>query len=483
MRDFKNALIVCACIAFLSIVGIAIWTVRQYLPIVGIILLVVLILAVLLALAYVVEHLHRRFFRYEHIQISQYGSVLHRRNAIVEIAPYQSQARITAPSAAQIIDTEITEEEDMPVLAAHILTFAQLLERGIVQAAIAQGKMLLGYDAVTHQLRYGSWLDLYSAGNGGVSGSGKSTTTRFLLFQAVLASARLIMIDPHIGDPDESLSHQFSLLPPSIHQIKPCDGRDSNVSKRVAWLSRELDRRKKTAMKLPFLVFVIDEFNSLMRHASKEVRDDLAALLLDIEQEGRKFGMFALLIGQRWSAQDLGGADIRSSLASKMAHRFSDEDQAKRFIGSKYARALLELETGHWLFYDTKGKTSEMVTPETLASDGGIIASIMSQSQEYTPEISYESTLKPRETTLQIPERTTGDLEEEASSFDVESTTESTEKLALARQIIQLQATGMQKAEIMRRIWNVSPGGTEAYRQAQEQYQQTMSFIAEQIGG
>lgn len=490
MKTKHLAMLIAACfIAMLT--AVMLYQLRGMLPAIAATYLIITSLIVGLAaialLAYICKNIYRHAIgiasiRHQHtearflLQEKQERWQLEQEERRVAI--YMQMTRINPDLALGARQTKVSVSEpetdllvsgyaDLPALLPPLLTFAEMLEHGLIQSAIAQGKMILGYYADTHELRYGTWLDLYSAGNGGVSGSGKSTTTRFLLFQAVMAQAKLIMIDPHIGDPEESLSHQFSLLPATIHQIQPCDARAGNVLKRVNWLSKELDRRKRTGMKDPVLVFVIDEFNALMR--VKEVREELTELLLGIEQEGRKFGIFALLIGQRWSAQDLGGADIRTSLASKMAHRFSDEDQAKRFIGSKYGKRLLELETGHWLFYDTKGKTAEMVTPETYAEDGAIIARIL--------ETSPESTLKPRETTLQIPERTTGNL----ASQEPESTPESTELVMLARQIMALQAAGTQKAEIMRQIWRVNPGGSQEYREAQARYQEVMQFIADQI--
>lgn len=475
MRDFKNALIACACLALLSIAGIAVWTVRAYLPIVGIVLLVVLVIVVLLALVYAIEHLHRRFSRYEHIQISPYGSVLHRRNQIEIIAPYHQSA---ARYREEVIEGQVEEPEDMPALLPPVLTFAQLLERGIIQQAISRGQMVLGYYADTNELRYGSWLDLYSAGNGGVSGSGKSTTTRFLLFQAVMAMAKLIMIDPHINNPDESLSHQFALLPASIHQLRPCNGADENVSKRVQWLSRELDRRMKTNAVTPGLVFVIDEFNAVMRRSSKEVKERLTTLLLNIEQEGRKFGIFALLIGQRWSSQDLGGADIRTSLASKMAHRFSDEDQAKRFIGSKYARKLLELETGHWLFYDTKGKTSEMVTPETISADGARVTSIIMgvPASGSTSETDFTTSEIASAQPLYLLPSADKDVATDAPIQPVDVLTPQ------SLQVLSLLRERKGQNEIIEEVWGFKSSDGRPYRAAVDEYRIVLALLASKIG-
>ena len=282
----------------------------------------------------------------------------------------------------------------------HVQSFRELIVAGVLQSARSQGKMLLGYDVKTGALREGSWLDLYSCGIGGVSGSGKTTTVRFLLFQALLADARMLMIDPHINDPDESLAAQFRAFPNS-HIAAPCDASITPVLKRVRWLSKELERRKRIGAKTPFIIFVIDEFNAVMR--IKDVREEMSTLLVSIAQEGRKFGLFAMLIGQRWSQQDIGGADIRTSLASTLAHRFTDEEQARKLVGSRNGPRCLELPTGHFLFRDTNGGLTEMITPATNIEDGESIRRILAGTgdarslpdMETTTENSVSPSLSP----------------------------------------------------------------------------------------
>lgn len=484
MKELKTAMIACAVVIVLGTAIAALISVRQYFPLIGTIVLIALVIGLLIVLALGIEIVVRRWTRPTFRAIDQHGTIAHTYRSVEVIAPYHQLPPARASRASQpeadYIEAEIEEADEMPALLPRIPTFAEMLESGMVQAAISRGQMVIGFYAETHQPRMGSWLDLYSAGNGGVSGSGKSTTTRFLLFQAVMASAKLIMVDPHIGDPDESLSHQFSLLPASIHQIRPCDGRAVNVMKRVDWLSRELVRRKNTGVKTPALVFVIDEFNAQMR--VKEVREELSTLLLDIEQEGRKFGIFALLIGQRWSAQDLGGADIRTSLSSKMGHRFSDEGQAVRFMGSKHGKRLLELETGHWLFYDTKGKTSEMVTPETLSQDGRMIARILTgvATSEPTSEpdfIASEITSAP---SLYLLPGAEADATTDAPIERVDVPTDALTPQAL--RVLNMLREKRGQNEIIEEIWGFKSTDGRPYRAAVEEYRIVLATLASRIG-
>jgi hypothetical protein len=389
-------------------------------------------------------------------------------------------------------DSEESEAGDTTVLPApRVQTFRELLQEGVIQSAISQGKMLLGY-ASGGTLRFGSWLDLYSCAVGGVSGSGKTTTVRFLLFQAILAGARLLMVDPHRGEPEESLAAQFQVFR-NAHLYEPCDDNPSAILKRVRWLDKELKRRKATGDKLPFIIFVIDEFNAVMR--VQQVRDEMSPLLVFIAQEGRKFGIFAMLIGQRWSHQDIGGADIRTSLASALAHRFTDEEQAKKLVGSRNAARCLELQQGHYLFRDTQGALTEMVTPFTVESDGAYIQRLLDHEENAgnQPERSYETSQKGArnqyaEIATPPPDISTRNLLESGVKAGTKAVyTEELEGqdaalIARMQQVLKMQAEGKQKAEIIRTLWGVSPGGSQAYEQANAEYQHLLKMAYERLG-
>lgn len=358
---------------------------------------------------------------------------------------------------------------------APVKTFSELLQDGTVNYALSQNKIVLGY--TQNELRFGSWFDLYSCGIGGVSGSGKTTTVRFLLFQAVLAGSQLIMIDPHIGEKEESLAAQFSdTLRRALYLFDPCGDVPSFILQRVRWLKKEMADRKLKGKKTPIIMLVIDEYNAVMR--DEQVRKAVAELLVIIAQEGRKFGVFAMLIGQRWSAQDIGGADVRTSLASTLAHRFTDVDQAKKLVGDgREANKCLRLAQGHYLFRDTSGALNEMTTPNTVAEDGEYIQQLLDHPEtsirnqpETSPKVvessGYTEPLKP-------------DRNQPETSYE---TRDEAALEALGMRIIQMQADGMQKPEIMKAIWNVSPGASAAYSRAFVEYKQAMQVISDKLG-
>jgi hypothetical protein len=396
--------------------------------------------------------------------------------------PIAPTPAVRASSEAEEMEAKLAQIP-APSKPGQIQPFAELLDEGVIQAALLVGLIALGYVYREGEwvVRFGSWLDLYSCGVGGVSGSGKTTTVRFLLFQAMLAGARVLMIDPHIHEPEESLAAQFSMFK-DIHVQKPCDDDPEKVAKRIRWFMNEYTRRKARGIKTPRIIFVLDEFNEIIALLPTEIKKELAELMLRIAQSGRKFGLFAMVIGQRWSEQDLGGkpygAAIRTSLAATLAHRFTDESQAQKLAGGKYGAQCLELNQGHYYFRDTHGTMSYTITPDTVSEDGMEIQRLL-DALENTVESSVESA---ENTVKSVVSRTTGPLEIPVTPApEADSYAENTRIDTLARQVVRLQAQNLNKPEIMKQIWRVNPGGTDAYQQALEEYKQVMAYIAAQF--
>lgn len=483
MKEWKTAAIGTMILLVLGIAGYSLYTVRAYLPAVGFVVLVAVLVGIVagiaLAITYGILHVQQKAARWQAHPITEYGLVLARAQRLVEIAPYR--VRGIEEQAWQGDDEDIIDAtlEDEPALLPAATPpayrpFSELLTAGIVQQAIEQGKMILGY-LPDGTLRYGSWLDLYSCLIGGVSGSGKSTTVRFLLFQAAMAGARFLFVDPHIGDKEESLAAQFRAFP-AIHQLPPCDDTPAQVARRIKWLGKELDTRKKTGRKTPFLILVVDELNALFFQPDLKV--ELAKLLLRIGREGRKFGIFFMGIGQRFSQQDLGGAPygaaIREAMASDLAHRFTSEEQAKKFIGSRNGPRCLELPTGHYLFRDTAGGLTEMITPDTRANDGDAIARVLG----------YGHDLATSEGTSETAFRDLGDVPADVGEKPVDAAHEPmTEPLSIqAYRVLELLREKRGQNEIIEEVWGYKSSDGRPYRAAVEEYRATLALLACRIG-
>ncbi|MDW8392542.1 MAG: hypothetical protein RMK84_20740, partial [Oscillochloridaceae bacterium] len=124
--------------------------------------------------------------------------------------------------------------------------------------------LLLGVDATTSEMVRGSFKSLYSAGIGGLQGSGKTWGAAFLLAQSAAHGARLVICDPHAGD-GESLASRCAGLAPAML----CDVADEprGIEAALKLVNDELDRRKRGAPDRWPLIVAIDEWLSLMRGA------------------------------------------------------------------------------------------------------------------------------------------------------------------------------------------------------------------------
>ncbi len=272
------------------------------------------------------------------------------RHQVPERLTYSPHLRLsgTAPAPAML-------EEHTPAIAP---TFAALLDCGMI------GKdrpLLLGYTNGTPL--QGSWRDLYSSAVAGVSGSGKTTTVRFLAAQAALHGARFAILDPHAESGDESLATTLSALQPAMLCEPAINERDMLAV--VKLMQSQLDARLSRSPDRTPLLLAIDEYTRLMRSS---IAGELAQLVEALTQEGRKVGIFCLLSGQVWTADRAGGTPLRDSLASCYVHRLR-RNQARLLLSTEEARLAESLEPGRALLLRTSGACEPVNIPQCTASD------------------------------------------------------------------------------------------------------------------
>jgi len=254
--------------------------------------------------------------------------------------------------------------DEMTRAALNVPSFASLLDSG----KIGKGNPItLGFDEdgkpyETH------WNGLYSSGIGGRQGSGKSWTAASIIAQSVLHGAKLVVCDIHAGD-DESISNRIAPLS-STYLFDTADTPKKVITaiKNVdSILVARSDGRDKSRN---VILLVFDEYTSTMRRLGKD-EEEVSNMLANIASEGRKFGVFALLIGHNWQSEATGGSAVRDNLTSTMVHnlRVSEARMLTGLTAASLPKDTHALRPGEYYLLPKSGDMVKIQTPRMTDSD------------------------------------------------------------------------------------------------------------------
>jgi hypothetical protein len=321
-------------------------------------------------------------------------------------------------------------------------TFAELLSRGDIGYS---SDLLLGFN--DGQPLRGTWKNLYSAAIAGMSGSGKTTTVRFVACQSALLGSQFILIDPHGGAGEESLAE--TLLPLGnafFSQMQPAiEANEIEAALEAARYELKMRLTDRERPRFP-LVVCVDEMTSLMR---TELTKPLSGLLQDISQQGRKVGIFALCMGQIWKGSTSGGTELRDSFASAYVHRLK-RNQARMLLPTEEAAQVEGLPAGQALFYQTNGDIVPVNIPLTTGLDVVKVAGLIG-ARNY-PEINRKLTENTVVKTVSQSPKTPLDPE--------------------AARVVSLFREGHDTAGIVREIWGEQKGAN--YQRYSKQVQDVL---------
>lgn len=258
-----------------------------------------------------------------------------------------------------------------PALTSPIPTFGQLLDQG----RIGQGRpLLLGYDASTGAPIEGSWESLYTAGIGGLQGSGKTWAAVFLLAQSALQGAKFIICDPHAHD-SESLAARLAPLRAALLCDVASDDRSILAALKLADSKLQGRKAGTIAGRWPIVV-AIDEFLALRRG---KLADALPPLIEGLSTEGRKLGCYALLLAQRWDKTAIG--DFRNTLASSFVYRMrpAEARMLTGMQGESVPDDTLTLAPGECYLLDTRGDCRKVIIPQMAPADIARVGELLAE--------------------------------------------------------------------------------------------------------
>jgi hypothetical protein len=271
---------------------------------------------------------------------------------------------------------EATRLPEPVITVSSVPTFSTLLEQGEFNN---KKQLLLGYSE--GKPLHGTWNDLYSCIIAGLSGSGKTTTARFIALQAAIKGASFLLIDPHGGSGEESLLQTLAPLESSFLCKPAIQPRDIEAVLNRA--NQELQNRLSDMTNRhsrPPVIICVDEVTSLMR---KSQADDISAMLQNISQEGRKVGVFALVMGQIWKSTTSGGTETRDSFASAIVHKMQRK-QAQLLVPIEIARQVevLDPKKGQAFFSSTRGDIIPVQIPNTTLGDAINVARLLTPAKK-----------------------------------------------------------------------------------------------------
>lgn len=266
----------------------------------------------------------------------------------LKLALAAKDIRIEAPIPGKsTVGVEIPNLKSRPVMISEVIE-SEAFENSESPLTIAMGVNLAGEAVV-------STIDKMPHGLiAGATGSGKSVFINSLLvsllYKATPNEVKLILIDPKAVElaPYNDLPH---LLSPVISEPKAAnealkwavnemEERYQKLAaggvRNIEHFNKKVEARGDHALKMPYIVIIIDELADLMMVASNEVQESIAR----ITQKARAAGIHLIVATQRPSVDVVTGT-IKNNIPTRIAFMVSSQVDSRTILDTGGAEKLL----------------------------------------------------------------------------------------------------------------------------------------------
>lgn len=227
--------------------------------------------------------------------------------------------------------------------------------------------------------RYLEWDNIGLCGIAGISGSGKSSTMRFLLAQMALGGTGIFLGDGHGKIGVDNLAHTTTPLANAFLAPVATDI-DAIVDLIHAAEIVAHNRRNGKDKNIHFrIAIVIDEYISVMRQVSDEQRSHIVEIMETFATDYRKTNVKMFLAAQNWKEDFIGSAAIRQSMNATILHRVAPDDVRLFQIPTSLKREVTQLRVGHAFILQQVSDPVKVYVPKITQDDLRAIAHLVPQ--------------------------------------------------------------------------------------------------------
>jgi 5-methylcytosine-specific restriction endonuclease McrA len=220
-------------------------------------------------------------------------------------------------------------QEDRPITLEDIIEY-NMTRPFEKRKALLYGEKVDGAEEEKYQvLRLAEHLPSFLVG--GLPNFGKTSCVAFLACQIVLCLGKIIVIDPHMFAPKDSLAKILEPLSPWL-AMPMIDFEDTSQVVRAFQLVQDLYEQRNTKGATDFYpVFLLcDEWNLLLDSLDKEELEIVVKAVRTVARSARKYSIWLGLIAQNWNLSSSGGSDVRKAITGRFCYAAEDAD--KRMI-------------------------------------------------------------------------------------------------------------------------------------------------------
>lgn len=307
----------------------------------------------------------------------------------------------------------------------------------------------------------------------GDQGGGKTAFAVLIAAYTIKHGGRLLIIDPEKGQ-RQSLTERLGPLVNKAFLLHEIADTPEKAEKLLSIAESEIE----TPGDYP-VAFLVDELSMIARQAEvgmgkwAEVGKRCLSILEDYATRGRKRIRRSVVMGQFTQGKRNGGTTLRYAMAT-MCFRI-DKKQSQLALDQEDAEQTPTLEPGEVIVIPSRSSEPK-ARMKVVYPDEEALQIIAQVALEVLTGLSISSEFRETPSTFQEPDL--GEQKRTGKVLEISQVSPEMAYRARVRRVRELRKQNKNQTQIIETIWGVTPGASDGYIQARDEFKAIMSQIA-----